>query len=497
MNEKETAPLPEAVIRPVAGHWAGRTRLGLLWWLLPAAAALLVAHIVFLQPILNPAVNVSVDFSEGAGVAKGDKVRFLDIDLGHVERISLVPAPDSSGVTVRVGLKIDREYLQLVTEDSVFWIEKPVIGLGGVRGLDTLTRGSYVGFRPGLSRTPAREFTGEKDPPPSRVISPDGLLVILENQEKAGLVPGAFINFRGFKVGQVESVSLSGDSSTVESRAYIFPEYKNLVRDNTIFWPDSEFKTAYKFMGSDMSLGLKVPGFVGVSLSTPTEAGAPVKQGGRFRLKSVEETKRAEVEWLSYKPNIPLAPEPDGTAGPLSPVRPVALSWQEAGKLWGKNRKSAQGWALEPSPGVLLMSATIWEAPLRGGDLALSLGGREIKAADFEVSGDDFLKVVRLAKGGERAESAKAQAIGSDLFFAGGETADCAIAYRARSGPDRVMKALLRKEKLVVEGPNWRIATEVPIPPGTEHAPVLVPASGKIVGFLEKDARGFLVRRRP
>ncbi len=140
------------------------------------------------------------------------------------------------------------------------------------------------------------------------------------------------------------------------------------------------------------------------------------------------------------------------------------------------------------------MSATMWEAPSRGEDLAMSLGGKEIKAADFEVSGDKFAKVVRLA-GGDG--SSKAQSDLPDLFFGENEPVDCAVFYRSKAGPDRMMKALLRKEKLVVDGPNWRIAPEVPIPPGTEHAPVLVPASGKIVGFLEKDARGFMVRRRP
>ena len=47
-----------------------------------------------------------------------------------------------------------------------------------------------------------------------------------------GMEPGTPVMYRGQQVGQVISVGLAHDSASVDARAYIQPEYRDLVRDN-------------------------------------------------------------------------------------------------------------------------------------------------------------------------------------------------------------------------------------------------------------------------
>ena len=498
MSQREEGALPVAVLKPAWFPRRALPSMAALWWAFPAMAALLVFYLVLVQPLLYPAVNVIVQFRQGAGVAQGDKVRFLGVDLGRVERVALKRGADSGEWVVEAGLNLDGEYLHLLAEDSLFWVERPVVGLSGVRGLDTLTKGTYIGFRPGLSERRSGRFLGSMEPPPTSVLSPDGLRIILESQEKAGLIPGSSVSFRGFQVGQIETVSLSRDSAVVESSAYIFPEFKNLIRANTVFWPMSSLNTGAEIFGfKTLQFDLNLPGLGGVALSTPTNAGPMARQGDRFTLKPQEEAKKKQETWLAFRPNIPLGQVEDGGAAEQIPLRRLTLKWLEPGKLWGKNRREAAGWTIEAEPGLLLAPEAMMHAAMKGEDLALQMDGRVIKGTECSITGDLFLKMIRFRDSGMLPADRPIGEVVAELFQGSGDLADCSILYRSGTGDGRVQGALVRREKLSHEGGAWRIGPEVPVPPGSEHAPVINPQSGKIIGFLGLDDNGYLIRRRP
>ena len=88
---------------------------------------------------------MTIEFVEGHGIQPGDPVRLRGIDVGVVEHVVL----DAALEKVLVTAKLMRESSRLAREGTLFWIERPQVGLGAVRGLDTVVGPKYIGVQPG------------------------------------------------------------------------------------------------------------------------------------------------------------------------------------------------------------------------------------------------------------------------------------------------------------------------------------------------------------
>ncbi len=81
--------------------------------------------------------------------------------MGLVEEVKL--SEDMEKVVATV--KLERQALPLLRDDTRFWVVTARIGMGQVSGLGTLLSGAYIELAPGAGAAGAREFVALESPP--------------------------------------------------------------------------------------------------------------------------------------------------------------------------------------------------------------------------------------------------------------------------------------------------------------------------------------------
>ena len=199
-------------------------------WILPAIALCIGLWLLY-KGIIERPVYIVVHFHSAEGVTAGKtKVMYKGLPIGVVEDITVDKGLD----TVSMKIAIDPRAKEGLVKDVKFWIVRPEIAAGRIRGLQTLLSGSYIAVQPGTSREPCREYFGLDEPPP---VSPDapGLHIKLKTDALNSLQQGSPIYYKDIKVGSVQGYTLE-DDGTILISAYIQPQYKRLVKPGSRFY---------------------------------------------------------------------------------------------------------------------------------------------------------------------------------------------------------------------------------------------------------------------
>ncbi len=325
-------------------------------------------------PALNAAEapEIVVRFRTGQGLAVGDVVKYRGIDVGEVTAVTL--SKDLSGVAIKVRLITSAS--ALARQGTLFWVERPRITMTGVRGLDTVVGGKFLAVLPGATGAqPRTVFDGLEAPPAMPERSAGGLEITIESDTREGLTVGAPIKFRGMEVGKILGVGLSSDAVRVESRAYVLPDFRQLIRDNTRFWAVSGMDVQLGIGGFRMDVdSLSTLAGGGVALITPEPAGQPVATGHRFSL-----GKAPEEDELQQQARIPLGSSLLPNNLPLPQPAMATLEWRRNG--WLKTQQQKEGWVvlLEGGRLLVLTGMLLPEAALDKQPLNLSLLGKKLK----------------------------------------------------------------------------------------------------------------------
>lgn len=303
--------LPEA--RRSATRWPG-------WvWLIPLGAALLVGWFVY-QGWTPGSHEVVVRFDDAAGVSKGAPVVYKGVQVGHVEGVGL--AEDLEQVEMR--LVLSEPVGGRLGEETWFWIERPRLMSGDLRGL---MAGPRVAVRPG-GGPGAQVFQGLDDPPPA--VDASGRSILLTAADAAGLSAGAPVKFRGVGVGRVTGVELAGTGREVRVRAHIREEHARLVREGSVFWQSGGVSVSTRG-GIDVDLP-SLPALVSgaVAFETPELfAGEAVGDGAEFPLHAGRDAAEAAAKGarFAYSVRFPRA------VGGLSRGDPVELGGARVGRI--------------------------------------------------------------------------------------------------------------------------------------------------------------------
>ena len=109
----------------------------------------------------GPTIEVTFQTAEGLQVGQS-QLKFKNIVFGTVKELRL----SDDHAQVIVTIETTSQATPLLTDNTVFWIEKPRLFAGSISGLGTLLSGSYVGMMPAKSGgKPTRNFVGQEDPP--------------------------------------------------------------------------------------------------------------------------------------------------------------------------------------------------------------------------------------------------------------------------------------------------------------------------------------------
>jgi paraquat-inducible protein B len=211
-----------------------------LVWFLPVIALLVSGWLIFKSiSEKGPLITISFPTAEGLEVDK-TKIRYLDVEVGKVTAINI----NNDLKTILVTAQMSSDTSRYLNKNTVFWVVRPQVGLGGISGLGTLLSGAYIEIKPGDGPS-QRDFTGLISPPLLKN-NAQGRQFILETSNLGSMRPGTPINFHGISVGEVLNHELTEDADAIRLNIFIHAPYDQFVRKNTRFWIDS---------GIDLSAG--------------------------------------------------------------------------------------------------------------------------------------------------------------------------------------------------------------------------------------------------
>jgi len=235
-------------------------------WFVPVIAVFMGLWMVYYQwSTGGPLINI--EFTSAAGLVAGKtKIKYRNVDVGEVTKISLNEKSD--GVLIVARIKKSAE--KLLVEDSKFWVVSPKITLAGISGLSTLISGEFIEIEPGKSDKAKFDYTGLDDPPVTPAGTP-GLHITLNSKDQFAYSKGDPIIYKGLAVGKFEDIHFNFYERVVYYNAFIKAPYHQLVTSNTKFWDVSGFQIDLNADGLSVNTG-NVQSLItnGVTFGIPT-----------------------------------------------------------------------------------------------------------------------------------------------------------------------------------------------------------------------------------
>lgn len=217
-------------------------------WLI--AAAILIAIVLTASAWWTRGPAVRVHFNEGHGIKPGDAVKYRGIEVGKVRTVRL----KEDGTGIYLELQLAHEARHLAREGTQFWIERPQVSLGRVRGLETVVGAKFVELLPGPeSGEPKFDFAGSDTP--IWLDNPGETEVIIDFREGWGLRVGAPLRYRSVEIGEVMGVALGHDLQTVQVRVRLTQSGSDVARVGSQFWIERADISAAGIRGLDTVIG--------------------------------------------------------------------------------------------------------------------------------------------------------------------------------------------------------------------------------------------------
>jgi paraquat-inducible protein B len=351
---RDASGVPEVIVQP-------QSRRGRFIWLVPVLAVAVTVW-VSVDAWFGRGPQIEIEFLDAHGLEAGDPVRCHGVEVGRVEEVVFDWNDGLGRVRVIAELKVDAG--ELLRAGTRFWIQRPELDFGGIRGLDTVVGPRYLALVPGAGELDGGPFLGLNRAPVLTEASFGDLEIIIASSERAGMRRGGLVSYRGMAAGRILEVELASDSTRVESTVLIKERYAPLVRSGTRFFSTSGVAFEFGFEGfrTDVdSLESIISG--GIGFATPPDAGAAAVTGTRFDL-----AMKVDPDWLEWSPAIALG---DLAGGSPASVRST-LRWKSGLLRLSRSRK---GWITLMPNGVPVLPTALVTAPADAIDPTLEFGG--------------------------------------------------------------------------------------------------------------------------
>ena len=297
MSEPEPPPAERAPDAPLPAATVRRRRWRVPFvWIVPLIAAVVAGGLVY-NRLQEFGPTITITFRDASGVKPDQtEIRYRGVPVGQVTTIEL--AENQQQVVVTAQLR--RTAAGLAREGSLFWVVRPEVGFGTVRGLSTVLTGAYIQAIPGRGKD-RRKFTGLESASPT--LGQPGLNLILSARQLGSVRVGSPVVYRGIEVGSVTGADLGPDATSARLKVFIEQRYARLVRIGSRFWlvsgVDVDFGLFRGLQVNVESLRTLVGG--GLAFATPDDSGGTVKDGTLFLLHD-----KPQPEWLEWMPKIPV-----------------------------------------------------------------------------------------------------------------------------------------------------------------------------------------------
>ena len=258
----------------------GRSISGI--WIIPLLALVLGLYMV-VHTWLTEGPKIEVAFKTASGLEQGKtKIKYRNVEMGLVEEVRLNDGLDGVIATI----KMERQALAMLREDTRFWIVTARVGLGNISGLDTLLSGAYIQIAPGEGKEGRRTFEALEQPPLTSAGAP-GLRLKLTSENTSSVSAGDAVLYNGFKVGRIESMVFDPNDRLAHYSLFIDAPYHSLVDSQTRFWDASGVSLSAGADGIKLDTGsIDTVLLGGVSFGLPPgiRKGEPVENNTAFKL---------------------------------------------------------------------------------------------------------------------------------------------------------------------------------------------------------------------
>lgn len=187
-------------------------------------------HVYDSQSLAQGGIEFRLTAEDSDAASTGTSIVFRGIEIGRITDTTLT----DSGV--HFTAKIDKEYAQLLSQTSNFWLEGAEISLSGIKHAARLLTGSVINFSPGTGE-PAQQYALLNSAPEQDAQSKLQLSLTADNNP--GVSIDAEVRYKQLPIGKVNSVSLNDSLTAVEYGIEIWPEFTNLVSNDSYFVPES------------------------------------------------------------------------------------------------------------------------------------------------------------------------------------------------------------------------------------------------------------------
>jgi paraquat-inducible protein B len=258
----------------------GRSFSGI--WIIPLIALLLGVYMV-VHTWLTEGPTITVAFDTASGLEQGKtKIKYRNVVMGLVEEVRLNDNFDGVIATI----KLDRQTLPLLRDDTRFWVVTARVGLGNISGLDTLLSGAYIQLAPGEGVKGKRKFVALEQPPLTPTGAP-GLRLKLISERASSVSAGNAVLYNSYKVGRVESMTFDPSDRKAHYTLFIDAPYHELVDSQTRFWDVSGISLSAGADGFKLQTGSMdtvLLGGVAFGLPPGLTKGEPVENNTEFEL---------------------------------------------------------------------------------------------------------------------------------------------------------------------------------------------------------------------
>lgn len=268
-------------------------------WLVPLVALAVILSVAW-STYQDRGILIEIAFENGSGISKETYLKYRDIDVGLVEKVTF---SDDLEV-VLVDVRVDKEIAPYLDDDAIFWVVRPDVTLRGVSGLDTVLSGAYIAGKWDTEADVAQsDFIGLENPP-LLATNDAGSEIILRAPNGASLAQGAPILHKGLQVGFLDEPVLDPTGNGVIVSAFIEEEFARLVTTNTRFWDTSGFSVSVGASGLNLdvdSIASLIEG--GIAFDTVVSGGRPLGESRGPDIFDVFDDEQAARESLFERPD--------------------------------------------------------------------------------------------------------------------------------------------------------------------------------------------------
>ncbi|PID42003.1 MAG: mammalian cell entry protein [Proteobacteria bacterium] len=267
------------------------SRISFVWFI--PLLALFIGGWMAVQYQRDKGKTIYITMAQADTITAGKtQIKVRSVQIGLVDEIRL--ADDRKQVVVKAT--IEKDYANLLTEDSAIWLVKPRVGETGISGLGTLLSGVYLELDPGTSGRLTDQFALQAEP---SLISSDikGQRFKLNSKGSQVLSAGTGIFYEGYKIGEIETSEFDWQRQSMRYGIFIYEPYPNLVTSNVVFWINSGIELDLSADGVSINTGPLskiLSGGISVGLPEHTQPGKTVQAGHEFTLSSSYKTALAQ-----------------------------------------------------------------------------------------------------------------------------------------------------------------------------------------------------------